>query len=118
MKKELMGLVYKQLDIFLDACMAKDERAELVLDESLTNIKKLFDDKELDKGLDDFKTEFENNLTSIEKITLDHIRTAEEITTLDDVRQYIAKADTDAIGAYTKFIDDIKTYIILYIKAV
>lgn len=101
MEKILMPEVVKQLGIFLDACMATDERADFVKDESLNNIKKLLNDKGFNSILDEYKKEFENKL----------------IDTTDIMQQY-QEAERNNIESYTEFIDNIKTCMIDYIKKV
>ena len=118
MNKELMGQVYKQLDIFLQACMSNDDGAAMIIDESLSNIKKLFDDKTLNEGLEEFKKEFETSLIDIENNLVHDVKTHVDSLKGDILREYINQADTDAITAYDTFMDKVKTFIILYIKTV
>ena len=112
-----MPEVYKQYSIFLEACMGNDERAEFIKDESLNNIKNIFDDKKLNEALDDYKKEFDTALNDIDIALVKAVKAAEAATG-SDIRQAIAEADRQAYEAYTTFLDNIKTFISLYIKAV
>jgi len=101
MKKELMTEAYKQISIFLEACMTPNERAEFLQDESLTNLRILFDDKTFNKELDDYKKDFEKKLIDITEIT-----------------QQYQEAEKTNLAAYQEFIQNIKEYIVLYYKTV
>ena len=99
MEKMLMGEVTKQIGIFLDACITNDERSDFVKDESLNNLKKLFNDPKFNSALDSLKNDFNKKL----------------IDTTELLQQY-QEAERNNIEAYTEFIDLIKTLIISYLK--
>ena len=77
----------------------------------------MIDDPKFNEGLDDYKNEFDKALNNNEKELIEYIQSHVDALTGDMLRQSIADADRKAYEAYLQFIDNIKNFVTLYIKA-
>ena len=99
MNKELMAQIYKQYDIFLAACMSNEEGSTAIIDESLDNIKKIYNEEDFTNGLEVIKKTFEDSVVNT-----------------DDLRLKLAAEEKKNVEAYTAFMDDLKKFVTIYIK--
>lgn len=104
-----------QMEFLLNALVKGDER---VIDITIGNIKNILNDDNFTKDLDDYKTKFDKTLAGIEKNALERVKNGSDIKTLDDIVYLLNQVETQRITAYNDFINNVKTFIILYMKMI
>lgn len=113
MELNLDLLINQNLSYMLEAFVKTDSAT---FEAAFSNLKDIFNDSKFNKAVEGYQKEFEKDLTEIGEMAVKTVLTPDKVKNFEDLTIITTEAVELRKAAFNKFMENIKTYTVLYCK--